>query len=214
MFQKRADGYLGRYPRCKGCVYFWHVEYIEKNADKIREGKKKYVSEHKEELAIKKHMSYEKNKDAIKQQTREWYAENTEYALAYAEEYREGHRVERRAYENERYATDPKFRMIKHARGRMWDLLKSKGKGKVAFFVRDLGCTKGFLFTWIESKFKPGMSWENYGKVWHLDHVRPLVDFNLDDPQDCKKINHYTNLQPLFWRDNLSKGKKLDWKAD
>jgi hypothetical protein len=53
------------------------------------------------------------------------------------------------------------------------------------------------------------MSWENYGlKGWHIDHIKPLEKFNLLDLEQLKRACHYTNLQPLWAEDNLSKGSK------
>ena len=62
---------------------------------------------------------------------------------------------------------------------------------------------KGFL----EAKFKEGMTWENHGE-WHIDHIKPCVSFNLLDENEQKKCFHYTNLQPLWASENLSKGCK------
>ena len=53
------------------------------------------------------------------------------------------------------------------------------------------------------------MSWQNHGE-WHIDHIRPLASFDLTDPEERMKAGHYTNLQPLWAKDNLSKGCKYD----
>jgi hypothetical protein len=75
--------------------------------------------------------------------------------------------------------------------------------------MQNLGCTINELITYLELKFQPEMSWDNYGKFgWHIDHIVPLASFNLEDPEELKKACHYTNLQPLWAKDNLSKGDK------
>jgi hypothetical protein len=86
-----------------------------------------------------------------------------------------------------------------------------RGKGKRAgSAVRDLGCPIAYLKTYLESLFKPGMSWDNYGhKSWHVDHIIPLCSFDLSDPEQLKKACHYTNLQPLWATENISKSGKL-----
>jgi len=58
---------------------------------------------------------------------------------------------------------------------------------------------------YIAQKFSTGMTWANHGE-WHLDHVVPLASFDLTDPDQLRAACHYTNLQPLWERDNLSKG--------
>ena len=64
----------------------------------------------------------------------------------------------------------------------------------------NLGCTYGELKEHMESQFKDGMTWENYGlEGWHIDHIMPLSKGG---------SNHYTNLQPLWATDNISKGAK------
>jgi len=52
------------------------------------------------------------------------------------------------------------------------------------------------------------MSWDNYG-FWHVDHIKPLAFFDLTNPEELKKVCHYTNLQPLWAEENLKKGTKI-----
>ncbi len=61
---------------------------------------------------------------------------------------------------------------------------------------------------YLEGKFTEGMTWENHG-TWHIDHRRPICSFNLLDEEEQKKCFHYTNLQPLWATDNLSKGGRV-----
>ena len=75
-----------------------------------------------------------------------------------------------------------------------------------------LGCSIDHLKKHLSSLFKEGMTFENHGE-WHLDHILPLSSFNLTDKDQYKKACHYTNLQPLWAFDNLSKGDSLKWKA-
>jgi len=76
--------------------------------------------------------------------------------------------------------------------------------------VRDLGCTMDEFKTYLESKFQPGMTWDNYGYYgWHIDHIKPLSSFDLTDKKQLLEACHYTNLQPLWAKDNLSKHAKF-----
>jgi hypothetical protein len=73
-----------------------------------------------------------------------------------------------------------------------------------------LGCSWQEARDHIQSQFKEGMTWENHGFYgWHIDHIIPCSSFDLTDLEQQKKCFHYTNLQPLWWKDNISKGSKI-----
>jgi hypothetical protein len=74
--------------------------------------------------------------------------------------------------------------------------------------VRDLGCTISAFRDYIETLFWTGMSWNNYGK-WHLDHIRPLASFDLTNREQFLAACHFTNIQPLWARDNSRKGRLI-----
>lgn len=70
-----------------------------------------------------------------------------------------------------------------------------------------VGCEINFLIHRLESQFKPGMTWENYGVYgWHIDHIKPCAAFDLSDTKQQKLCFHYSNLQPLWAKENLQKG--------
>lgn len=85
-----------------------------------------------------------------------------------------------------------------------------KNRGvKSARTLELLGTTIADLRKWLQDQFQDGMNWSNMGRFgWHIDHVRPCASFDLTDPEQQRACFHYTNLQPLWWRDNLSKGAK------
>lgn len=75
-------------------------------------------------------------------------------------------------------------------------------------FRRDYGYSIGYLVSTLENQFADGMTFENYGKVWEIDHVLPLKGFDLLDANEFKTAIHPGNLQPLFRGENQSKGAK------
>jgi hypothetical protein len=62
----------------------------------------------------------------------------------------------------------------------------------------------------IESKFSDGMNWDNR-HLWHIDHIIPISSAKSEE--EVIKLNHYTNLQPLWAEDNYRKGNKLNYKV-
>jgi len=73
-----------------------------------------------------------------------------------------------------------------------------------------LGCTIPEFRQYIMQQFITGMTWENQG-LWHLDHKQPCAAWDLTKPDEQASCFHYSNHQPLWAKDNLSKGAKLDW---
>lgn len=142
---------------------------------------------------------------------RKWYSDNREKMIEYQREYRHKNKEKQREYAKKayekrklRYATDINFRLACSLRNRLGRAVKLNYKTGSA--VGDLGCTVEELKSFLESKFQPGMNWENWTrKGWHIDHVVPLSKFDLSDPDQLKKACHYTNLQPLWVEDHKIK---------
>jgi len=82
-----------------------------------------------------------------------------------------------------------------------------KGINKSASTIKLLGCSIKDFLVHLESQFEFGMTFKNYG-LWEIDHIKPCSKFDLTKPAQQRKCFHYTNLQPLWWKDNLSKGNK------
>ena len=107
-----------------------------------------------------------------------------------------------------RYNTDIYFKLRSSLRTRLNKAIKGIYKSGSA--VTNLGCSIKEFKVYLESKFQPGMTWDNWGvKGWHIDHIVPLTYFNLIDPEQLKRACHYSNLQPLWAKDNLKKTNKI-----
>lgn len=121
--------------------------------------------------------------------------------------YKKNNRAKISEAQREREKFDINFALKRRLRHRMYMAIKNKNDASA---VRDLGCSIEEFKLYLESKFQPDMSWDNYGLYgWHIDHIVPLANFDLTDPEQFKKACHYTNLQPLWAQDNLQKGDKL-----
>jgi hypothetical protein len=73
-----------------------------------------------------------------------------------------------------------------------------------------LGCTIPELKFYLESKFQPEMTWDNWSyEGWHIDHIIPLDSFDLSNKEEFLKACHYTNLQPLWAEENFKKNNKI-----
>jgi hypothetical protein len=105
--------------------------------------------------------------------------------------------------------TDVQYRLRCNLRNRISCALKAINKDRTVSHVRDLGCTIEELRRFLEVQFHSGMSWDNYGTLWHIDHIFPLNSFDLSDEAQQKKAVHYLNLQPMLAEINLRKGSKV-----
>lgn len=96
--------------------------------------------------------------------------------------------------------------IAKRLRERVRLTVKNSNGSKIApSSLHLLGCTWNVLKSHIESLFKPGMTWENR-HLWHIDHEKPVAAFDLRDPAQQRTCFHYSNLRPLWAKENLSKG--------
>jgi hypothetical protein len=109
-------------------------------------------------------------------------------------------------YIKNRRKNNVQYNLACRLRGRLRDALRNNYKNGSA--VKLLGCSILHLKNHLESKFQKGMSWDNFSQ-WHVDHIKPLSRFDLTKKSQLKKVCHYTNLQPLWPRDNIKKGNKL-----
>ncbi len=164
-----------------------------KDNEKYKKSQQKYRTsdEYKEKRKVYRQL------DHIKKHEREYEKLNRNTRNAH----------KREIYKN-RYHSDPIHKLIHLCRKRTCEMLKNKRWYKSNKFKQYIGCDLEFLKQHIESQFLPGMSWENHGvHGWHLDHRVPLD--SATSPEELYKLCHYTNLQPLWAKDNLKKSNKV-----
>ena len=186
-----------------------------KNKEQRAAYAKVYYAENKEKIEAQQKVYYEENKEKIAAQHKVYHQENKEQRNArnkvYHEENREKILARKKVYRRERYKNDPNFKIMGLLRSRLRKVLK--GNLKAATTMELVGCTVAELWLHIEGLFEPGMTRENNGNgegFWHLDHKIPCCSFDFSDPEQQKICFHYTNLQPLWCKDNLAKGAKYN----
>jgi len=182
-FNKCTNAKSGLNSKCRKCVKENRLNNLEKNRAMCRKSEAK----HRDKRNAKK---------------RKYQREN---------------RVKLNAKEKEKVRTDPNFKMRKN--------LRSRGANAVRYgikagsFVSDLGCSLDYFHKYLEAKFydrddssHTPMSWENQGFYgWHMDHIKPLISFDLTDREQFVEAAHYTNYQPLWAEHNQAKGDREDW---
>jgi hypothetical protein len=190
--------------------------YRETNKDRIKLQKKIYNEKNKDKIKLKSSIHYQKtknerktyyqkNKDKINEYKKVYYQKNKDIIkLRNKLKDKNEFRSKRRVYERKKRKNDIQFKLSRTLRNRLYGAVKNNYKSGSS--VRDLGCTIPELKTYLESKFQPGMTWDNHGNTgWHIDHIKPLSSFDLKDRQQFLEACHYTNLQPLWAKDNLLK---------
>ena len=177
---------------CKDCCKANWTKYREENEEAVLQQQADYREAHREELREYAVKYREENNEKIRSREMDIRLENIE-----------AHREYDREYNKER-RKNPKHRLngsmsrainkcIKEGKaGRRWESL--------------VGYTLAELIDHLESQFTRGMTWKNYGE-WHIDHIRPIADFNFDSTEDIEFRECWSlwNLQPLWAKDNRIK---------
>ena len=167
---------------CKLCLIEKSRSYKKNNNDKVLISYSLYRENNKEKMKLSRNEYRKKNKDKIKK-----------YRTYYSDKRRKESNV---------------IRISENIRRRINIFLKTKQVRKKNNTFEIVGCTPEFLKEYLENKFTEGMSWDNYGYYgWHIDHIIPLSSAKTEE--EIYKLCHYTNLQPLWANDNLTKGNKL-----
>jgi hypothetical protein len=197
---------VGRYSNgnCKQCardrnktpeVTEYNKKY--KQTEKYKEQRKIYNRTEKRKQANKKHNKIyrEQHKEELAKKNKEWRIKNKDLV-----------REKDTAKVRKKLDTDPLFKLAFNLRSRIRIAVRKNYKSGSA--VKDLGCSVTFLKQYLESKFYGNMTWDNWGKVWELDHIKPLFLFDLTDQEQFKQAVRYTNLQPLTIPDHKKKTAK------
>ena len=155
-----------------------------------------------------------KNKEKVRQNWINWYLKPENKKKVRISASKPIRKETTRTYYRNRRKNDPQFKLINNLRTRLAHLISRNPKIIKNEKTKELiGCSVEELKLYIEKKFLVGMNWDNYGyETWHIDHIKPLsLAKNMDDIIRLK-LMHYTNLQPLWAKDNIKKSNKYDKK--
>ena len=170
---------------------------------------------HYEERRRRAEESQKVNRIQRNKSAKKWQDKNREKVRAYARYHYyktkdDPHvRERKKLWQRSKRSNDMNFRIACNLRNRVRHALH--GKAKTDATLSMLGCTIEELREHLESQFQDGMSWDNYGcRGWHIDHIKPCASFDLILDEEQKQCFHFTNLQPLWAKDNLTKSNKYN----
>jgi hypothetical protein len=205
------DGLRGS---CKSCMYQDRTKWRLANIERARELTRRWraANPEKRKDGIK---NWEKNnKDKIKAAAKRRYAANPEKAREQFKKWKENNPEkykDRLRKLSIKHSNDPRWKLGNGLSRRIYDSLK-KGEKANRHWESLVDFTAEQLKRHLEKRFRPGMTWDNYGTVWVIDHKIPIAVFNYEHPEDidfriCWSLK---NLQPLEAKKNRSKGAKID----
>jgi hypothetical protein len=190
-FSKQKNAIFGFHAYCKRCKYYYGKKYYELNLLYFKDKNREHQKINSEKIKQRKKNWRENNKNKISQQNKRWKEQNKEYLNLKIKNKRD---------------SDCLFKLTSNIRNLIRGSLNRKRYKKNTRTYEILGCEFEIFKLHIEKQFTKGMTWDNYGE-WHFDHIYPVS--LAKDEQHVIELNHYTNFQPLWAKDNLSKGNKI-----
>lgn len=151
-------------------------------------------------------------KECQKEKLYEWRKDNPEKFHAICKTYRskEGYREKNSAYKRQAYHSSPQDKASRKYRTMLRDFIfKTDGEPKKRA-LKIIGCSREYMRDWLEFNFKIGMTWDSYGSVWNLDHIKPCSSFDLTEDDQVEQCFAWSNTAPVYCKDNLKKFNKQD----
>jgi len=187
-FKSKKDSLRGD---CKAC-------FNQKRKDRYANDKQKELTRNKlyrvnnpEKVKLNKKVYESLNRDKVNNMKKDWVLKNPEKRKEAAIKYQRKKRQ------------DIYYRLMDSFKTSFGLMLK---KNNYSSRMKLLKYDREELIKRIESTWKEGMSWENYGMHgWHIDHIRPLSSFNIEKEEELLKAWQLNNLQALWATENLSK---------
>jgi hypothetical protein len=167
-------------------------EWREKNLEHCKNRDNNYHAEHKEQRNESCKKYYEENREKIREHRKKFYQENKEKINEQRKKYRQTffYKVSQNLRKRTKY-----------------------GLGSGEGYNELLGCTYEFLNEWFQFifnlDFQDEMTFDNYGSVWEMDHVKPVSSFNLKNQDEINQCFNWKNLSPLLSTKNRRKNRYI-----
>jgi len=207
--------------KCYKCKKYKPLSYFHKNKNNkdgysqlcklcMSEYSKLYYVKNKSKIDIKNALWYDKNRKHHNKKRLEWYYTNKELCRKNGRLWEESNKEKRRVLNrraDKKKRSNPIFRMTNSISRKIRKSIANKGN---TYWEKLVPFTLPQLKKHLENNFKEGMTWDNYGK-WHIDHIIPVsfFEFNSYDSWEFKYCWSLDNLQPLWAKDNISKGNNI-----
>ncbi len=206
----RTKGWL--YSYCRKCSAIDSKKYRDKNLDKCRAISREYHREHKEQCRRNSDRWVKLNRKSVRANYKRWSDNNREKISENGRKYRENNIAKRKATKQLSSAksnSTPKGLLSNRIRAGVKSSLRGKKNGMK--WESLVGYTCDDLIQHLEKLFKDGMGWHNRDQ-WHVDHIIPIKAFNFTKPEheDFKRCWALKNLRPMWAKENISKGAKLE----
>lgn len=194
-FNKCKTGMMGLHNHCRECQKIIKRNWDIKNKEILKNQRK--TEEYK-----KRARNWNKNKYYSDPLWREKTLEKNKIRRR-SEKAKEKCRIQRKSW-----MEVPTNRIANNLRSRIRQVIKGKIKSEST--QKLLGCSFDELKTHLECQFYNDMTWNNYGKLWHIDHIIPCDFFNFENEYHQRLCFNFRNLQPLLAEENISKGNKIN----
>ena len=205
---------------CKNC----RKVYKENNKEKFKAVSEKWRSNNKDKIRVQnksrmdswlqtnkdrnienKRIYRLENKEKISEYKKNWYLKNKEDISLQRRVYRIENRAKLHVIGKEKWQKINSNKLLKltdRIRKLIYISIKRQRIKKNSRTHDILGCSYEYFKIHIEEKFDKDMTWDNYGE-WHFDHITPISWATSEE--EVYLYNHYTNFQPLWEFDNISK---------
>ncbi len=193
---KCSECYKEYYKQNKEYVLKRCKEYDFKNKEKKSEYIKKFYKENKTYFQEYNNENKTKQKEYFKKR----HKDNREYYI----EYKKKNIDKIRIYDTNRIKNNVQAKLSKYLRITLYRLLTKTKINKSNSAIKLLGCSVDDFKQYLETQFLPEMTWDNHGKVWEIDHIKPCFTFDLSLEEQQKECFNYINMRPLFKTTNIA----------